>query len=200
MAGVPSNPMAGGSAGSLQYFIDSIMEMWPDWAASQGLEPPDEAAAQAPASGPVVAPPGVPPPVADATPQLPPAENPAPPPSETEAAMRQNLFWDANDSSQFGIQEVPQEALFPADMLHPPQSDIDNAAVMRPPESSPLVAAAGAALSGIKTPQSPQYNLPSAPSVPRPNAVNETLLQLLQAAGLQAPQTGTGLQLGSRIR
>lgn len=192
----PINPI-GAPGGSLQGFIDAIMEMWPDWAATQGIEPPADTA---PTEG--VAALGAPPPVADATPQLPPIvpmENPAPTSQETEAAMQQNMFWDANDPSQYGIQQVPDEALFPPDMMMPPQSDVDNAATMTP-ESSPLMAAAGTALSGLKTPTAPQYNLPGAPGIPGTNSVNATLMQLLQAAGLQAPQTGTGMSLGQRIR
>lgn len=184
------------------------MKLWPDYAAAEGIEPPDSVSqgseippeAQGAYPQPPISQPMAPPPVEAAplpvTSAPEPTPNPAPTPTETEAAMAQNNLTGIPQ----GIAEISEKELFPTDMLQPPQSDIDSAAVMSPEGSSPLMAAAGAALSGIRAPQAPQYNLPSAPGIPATKDVNATLLQLLQAAGLQAPAAATGMNLSQRIR
>ena len=192
-------------AGSFQSFIDSIMKLWPDYAAAEGIEPPPSVSefSELPPVDQTVTPPmagPTPPPVASAplpvTSAPEPTPNPAPTPTDTEAAMAQNQLTGIPQ----GIAEISEKELFPTDMLQPPQSDIDNAVVMSPEGSSPLMAAGAAALSGIRAPQAPQYSLPSAPGIPATKDVNATLLQLLQAAGLQAPSAATGMNLSQRIR
>lgn len=198
-------------AGPMDGFMDALMKMWPDWAAGQGLSPPDDgtsAVFDAPPVGnggmvaqPPVAPdapaPAYPPPVANATQQLPPPQDAA-----TAAADVPAMNVDAAtlmNGIQPGMAPTTDAQLFPTDMLQPPQADVNAAPPIEAPQS-PLAAAAGSALSGLKTPGAPQYSAPSAPGVPGTHDINTTLMQLLQAAGLTAPQTPVGLQLGSRIR
>jgi len=188
-------------------FMNAIMNMWPDWAASQGIEPPADGvdfAAGFPGKGgtqPVlpsvdapVTQPALPPPVA-AQSQLPPTETPPPPEPDPSMPTAEQL----TGQDMYRMQPTTNEQLFPTDMLQIPQGDI-NAAASTTPESSPMQAAMGTVLSGLKTPASPQYSQPSAPGIPAIKDINPTLLAVLQAAGLTAPQSPTGLGLGQRIR
>jgi hypothetical protein len=168
------------SGGVFQDWMNSIMEMWPDWAATQGIEPPAEV---------VGTPEAVPEAMMKDQSRIAATENPAPSPEDVAATQQ-----------QYGVQEVPEEALFPPGVMASSQADVNAAPPMAPPQAPPMMAAIGTALSGIRAPQVPQYNMPSAPGIPGTNNVNATLLQLLQAAGLQAPQASTGLNLSSRIR
>lgn len=196
-------------AGTAEDFMNALMQMWPDWAQSQGLAPPDDGTPAVFSGAPVgnggVSAPPVPdpsapaptyPPNVNATPQLPPPQEataqPPVPAMNVDASTLMNGI-------QPGMAPTTNEQLFPTDMLQIPQADMAAAPPTTAP-SSPLEAAAGAALSGLKTPAAPQYSPPSAPGVAGPHDINATLMQLLQAAGLTAPQSSTGLQLGNRIR
>lgn len=198
----PTKPM------DMNSFMEAIMNMWPDWAASQGLEPPNsvsqgsEFPADAQGIPPAASTAQLPAPQAGASavaPQAPastvmPTPNPVPedPTMAVDAAM-------LLQGTQPGMEPTTNQQLFPTDMLQIPQADIEAAPKIEAP-ASPMQTAMGAALSGIKTPQAPQYTLPSPPNLPALKDINPTLLAVLQAAGLTAPQTSTGLSLGQRIR
>lgn len=173
----PQAPIYGTS--EFDVLMESIMKIWPDYAAENNLEPPAD-------SG-LVGQDTTVPPAQEATlprdDRLPiPEPNPVP---EQSAQIDPAMLSGTDD---YRMQPTTNEQLFPTDVLQIPQGDINAAADITPP-SNPLMAVTGQALSGIQTPQTVQNQAPSPPSIPATKDINPTLLAVLQAAGLTAPQT-----------
>jgi hypothetical protein len=165
--------------------MDLLFEMWPSFAAEQGIPAPDV--------GPIT------------TAEVSPAPDPTqvqvvPEPLLAPEQQFQNIIEPQEVPSEASIEEVPIDDtnLFPTDALQVSQSDVDSAA---PLETSEIeTSRLGKALSGIKMPVGAGMRSPDAPGLPAVHPVESNLFALLTAAGIAPRQVSPGLGLGQRLK